>query len=103
MLFVYLIEENPEFYPRVKQIYLSMTKRQDTVCTSVLTIGEVLVGPEKKGAKDLVSLVLDTIRPPYVELIPFDVKAAARYAKIRAAHAVTPAVPFTWRAPRKVA
>jgi len=91
MLFVYLIEENPEFYARVKQIYQAMARRQDTLCTSVFTIGEVLTGPHKKGAQDLVSLVWDTIRPPYVELIPFDVNAAARYAKIRAAHTVTPA------------
>src|SRR5438046_2533723 len=91
MLFVYLIEENPEFYARVKQIYQAMARRQDTLCTSVFTIGEVLTGPQKKGAQDLVSLVWDTIRPPYVELIPFDVNAAARYSKIRAAHAVAPA------------
>ncbi len=37
------------------------------------------------------TLVWDVIRPPYVELIPFDVNRAARYTKIRATNAVTPA------------
>ncbi len=41
--------------------------------------------------QDLVSLVRDVIRPPYVKLIPFDVNRAARYAKIRATNADTPA------------
>src|SRR5258706_2001331 len=91
MLFVYFIEEHPEFGARVKQIYQSMARRQDTLCTSVFTIGEVLTRPHKKGAQDLVSLVWNVIRPPYVELVPFDVNAAARYARIRAIHTVTPA------------
>ena len=91
MLFVYFIEGHPQFGERVKQIYASISRRQDTLCTSVFTLGEVLTGLEKKGAQDLVSNISDTIRPPYVELIPFDVKAALRYSKIRAAHNVTPA------------
>jgi predicted nucleic acid-binding protein len=90
MLFAYFIEGHPEFGARVKQIIESITQRRDVLCTSVFTIGEVLTGPEKAGNQDLVRLIRDLIRPPHVELLPFDVTAAARYARIRANHKVTP-------------
>src|SRR5687767_5015651 len=91
MLFAYLIEENPEFYPRVQHIYETMARRQDTLCTSVFTIGEVLTGPYKKGATDVVSTIRNVIRPPNVEVIPFDLSTADRYAKIRSTNSVSPA------------
>jgi predicted nucleic acid-binding protein len=86
-----LIEENPEFYPRVQHIYETMARRQDTLCTSVFTIGEVLTGPYKKGATDVVSTIRNVIRPPNVEVIPFDLSTADRYAKIRSTNSVSPA------------
>ena len=91
MLFAYYIEANPEFGPRVKQIYASIAKRQDTLCTSVFTIGEILTGPYKKGTQDIVSAIRNVIRPPNVELIPFDLSTADRYAKIRSTNSVSPA------------
>jgi len=37
MLFVYLIEQDPRFSPRVRQLLENIDTRGDTLCTSVLT------------------------------------------------------------------
>jgi predicted nucleic acid-binding protein len=85
MLFIYLIEGNAEFGPRVRSIYKAMEKRGDELCTSVFTLGEVLTGPRKLGASDVVSRIRNFfLQGDKVELIPFNVATADRYSEIRA-------------------
>lgn len=92
MLFIYLIEGNPEFGPRVRSIYQAMEKRGDLLCTSVFTLGEVLTGPRKLGALDVVNQVRDYfLKGNKVELIPFTVATADRYSEIRAKTSARPA------------
>jgi predicted nucleic acid-binding protein len=91
MLFVYLIEAHPEHGVRAREIFASMNRRRDSLCTSVFTVGEVLTGPYKKGAVELASKVRESIRPPIVELLPFNAETAERYARIRAENRVSPA------------
>ncbi len=92
MLFIYLIEGNPAFAPRVKAIHEEMTRRGDVLCTSVFTLGEVLTGPRKVGAQS----VVDRIRQFFlgsgnVELLPFAVTTSDRYSMIRASTTATSA------------
>ncbi|HZB88867.1 MAG TPA: PIN domain-containing protein [Terracidiphilus sp.] len=86
MLFIYLLEGNPAFAPRVKAILQQMQRRNDTLCTSVFTLGEVLTGPRKTGFLTRVErtrhFFLDSGR---VELVPFGASTADRYSVIRAA------------------
>src|SRR5437588_9004878 len=91
MLFVYLLEENPEFVTRVREILAGMERRRDALCTSVFTIGEVLTGPYKQSAPEVVSQIREALRPPLVDLIPFTAETAERYARIRAENRVAPA------------
>jgi predicted nucleic acid-binding protein len=91
MLFIYLLEANVEFGPRVRHIYQEMTKRGDTLCTSVFTLGEVLTGPQRLHADQRVSQVRDYFEHGDIELIPFTAKTAELYAKIRAENSVLPA------------
>ncbi|HMC58297.1 MAG TPA: PIN domain-containing protein [Candidatus Solibacter sp.] len=91
MFFAYLIEANPEHGFRVQEILGSMKRRRDTLCTSIFTIGEVLTGPYKKGLLELASAVKALIRPPEVELLPFNLETSERYARIRAENRVSPA------------
>lgn len=91
MLFAYMIEAHPEHGVRTKQILAAMRNRRDILCTSIFTLGEVLTGPYKRGAMDLVSEVREAFRPPEVELLPFQPETAERYAQIRAANRVSPA------------
>ncbi|HXS75013.1 MAG TPA: PIN domain-containing protein [Terracidiphilus sp.] len=92
MLFIYLIEGNPDYAPRVRSIYRAMEKRGDTLCTSVFTLGEVLTGPRKLGAADVVSKVRDFfLQSSQVELIPFTVATADQYSEIRGSTGAKPA------------
>jgi predicted nucleic acid-binding protein len=90
MLFSYLIEEHPDFKPPVERIYRRILERQDTLCTSTLTVGELLTGPEKRGNKEVASAIWQLLRPPQVELVTFDANTAAQFAKIRAETNVKP-------------
>jgi predicted nucleic acid-binding protein len=92
MLFIYLLQGNPSYAPRVKAIYEGMARRGDVLRTSVFTLGEVLTGPRKVGAQ----LVVDRTRQFFltsgqVELLPFTAVTSDRYSVIRSTTSVEPA------------
>lgn len=91
MLFVYLLEAHPVHGTRTKEIYAGMNARGDSLCTSVFTMGEVLVGPYKRGAEELIIRIRGVLQSPAVKLLPFTSEVAERYARVRAEHRVTPA------------
>ncbi|HEY6448328.1 MAG TPA: PIN domain-containing protein [Acidobacteriaceae bacterium] len=91
MLFVYMLEADPRFGPRVRQIHREMTRRGDALCTSVFTVGEVLTGPRKKGRDDVAAELKDYFISDELELIPFTVGIAEEYSRIRADYSVLPA------------
>lgn len=85
MLFIYLIEGNPEFGPRVRAIHEEMVRRGDILCTSVFTLGEVLTGPRKVGAQTVVDRIRNYfLKSGRVELLPYTVETSDRYSVIRA-------------------
>lgn len=85
MLFIYLIEGNPQYAPRVKAIYEAMLRRRDTLCTSVFTLGEVLTGPRKVGAHTVVDRIRQFfLNDTNVQLLPFTIETSDRYSLIRA-------------------
>jgi predicted nucleic acid-binding protein len=91
MLFIYMLEGNAEFGPRVRHIHREMTKRGDILCTSVFTLGEVLVAPQKLRVSEAVARVKDYFEHGDIDLIPFTAKTAETYSNIRAENAVQPA------------
>jgi predicted nucleic acid-binding protein len=91
MLFVYWLEGHPEHSARMNQIHKRMEVRQDTLCTSALTLGEILTGLYKRGALETATRIREKFRPPLVEMIPFTPETADRYARIRGTHRVSPA------------
>jgi predicted nucleic acid-binding protein len=91
MLFVYWLEDHAEHAPRVQEIFARMDLRQDILCTSVFTVGEVLVGPYRQGALEVAKSIREFLSPPRVELLPFTAESADLYARIRAEHRVSPA------------
>jgi predicted nucleic acid-binding protein len=85
MLFIYLIEGNSSFGPRVRAIYEHMERRGDVLCTSVFTLGEVLTGPRKVGAQTVVERIRQFfLSSGSVELLPFTASTSDRYSIIRA-------------------
>ena len=91
MLFIYAFEAHREFGPRTRQILERMLERGDTLCTSVLTAGEVLTGFYKQNALDQARIATSFFRPPHVEMLDFDFQSALGYAQIRRDHEVRPA------------
>ncbi|MGC9292531.1 MAG: type II toxin-antitoxin system VapC family toxin [Acidobacteriaceae bacterium] len=91
MLFVYWLEDNPQYAPRVQQIYERMEQRRDTLCTSAFTLGELLVGPYKAKRASEGEAIRRYFQTSRMELLPFDAQTAEKYAHIRAEHNVTSA------------
>jgi predicted nucleic acid-binding protein len=84
MLFVYLFEDHPAHAERVQHILTKMEQRKDALCTSSFALAETLVGPYKKGARDMAARIREAFRPPFVQVLPFTSEAADQYARIRA-------------------
>jgi len=83
-LFIYLHENHPKFGPLVKRAYAFLAARNDILCTSVFTVGEVLTLPMQKNDAAVTSLIRDSMLSGDVELIPLTLPMAERYAQIRA-------------------
>jgi|SRR5579871_2958876 len=91
MLFAYWLEGNVEHGRRVQQIYSKMEERGDVLCTSVFTLGELLVGPYKRGANDVALQIRSFFESPAVEVLPFTLESAERYAHLRSGQRIAPA------------
>jgi len=83
MLFVYWLENHPQHADRVQKIFAVMKQRRDTLCTSALALGETLTGPHRKHASESILRIREFFQPPHVQVLPFTVEAADRYARIR--------------------
>lgn len=83
-LFIYLIEQTPDFSDRVIAIRKKMIENKDLLVTSTLTLGEVLVRPLEVNRADLVAIYKGILRSPEIILIQLDELVAENYAKIRA-------------------
>jgi len=91
MLFVYWMEDHPEYGRRIQELHNSMKRRRDVLCTSALALGELLVKPYDLKKTDLMLEIRKYFQSSEVELLPFDAETAEIYARIRAEHHVSPA------------
>ena len=84
MVFIYLLEANPVFGPRVRVMHEGMLRRGDILCTSVFTVGEVLTGPRKRNDLAAVGALKKLFGGNEIEILPFTIESADRYSMIRA-------------------
>lgn len=91
MLFVYWMEDHPQYGRRVQEIHRKMAQRGDTLCASAFALGELLVKPIKLNKTDLVRAIRESFQAPALEILPFDVETAEIFSRIRAEHNVSPA------------
>ena len=90
-LFIYLFEHNPKWSPRVIELRQRMVARRDQLLTSYLTVGEALTKPREAGNAILEKSYLHFFVNGPIELIPFEIEAAKRYAEIRSGERIRPA------------
>jgi predicted nucleic acid-binding protein len=88
-LFIYLLEDVGPQSDRVAQVRERMLERGDELCTSTLTLGEVLVKPAEQGNEALRQRYEDVLAQT-ARLIAFDRETARRYAQIRRTRSIRP-------------
>jgi predicted nucleic acid-binding protein len=88
-LFIYLLEGSGPQSTRVTEIRERMLERDDELCTSTLTLGEVLVKPSERGNEALRRRYEDVLAQT-ARLIAFDRGTARRYAEIRRNRSIRP-------------
>jgi uncharacterized protein len=91
MLFIYWLEDHPEYARKVDAIHSRMEERRDQLITGAFTFGEVLAGAYRKGAPQLADESRRLLRSVVAEVVPFTLETADRYARIRGTPGITPA------------
>ncbi len=88
-LFIYLIEGTGDRADAVVRVRERMLARNDTLYTSTLTLGEVLVKPTEENALELAA-EYERLLTAGATLVSFDVKAARAFAAIRRDRSIRP-------------
>lgn len=84
MLFIHLLEDKGPLGARASAIQEAMQERGDQLCTSVFTLGELLVKPIRLGMADAAARIREVMRPPEIEVLAFTEDVAEQFAQIRA-------------------
>ena len=88
-LFIYLLEDFGPQSDRVAEVRQRMLERADELCTSMLTLGEVLVKPAEQGDEGLRQRYEEVLSQT-ARLIAFDRETARRYPEIRRNRTIRP-------------
>lgn len=91
MLFIYWLEDHPQFATRVSAIRARMQERGDELITSAFTFGEILAGAYRKGATHLADEIGGLLESVVAEVVPFTRETADHYADIRGRLGIAPA------------
>ena len=91
MLFIYWLEDHPQFAARVDAIYSRMKQRRDQLITGAFTFGEVLAGVYRKGHEHRAEQVRRQLQGIVAEVLPFTIETADHYARIRGTLGLPPA------------
>jgi predicted nucleic acid-binding protein len=84
-VFIYMFEGLEPAKSQMKNIRRRMLERGDSIVTSAMTLGEILVKPTKLGQASLIEQYDRAIRST-AQVIAFDAQVAWRFATLRATH-----------------
>jgi predicted nucleic acid-binding protein len=90
-LFIYLLEDSPQFGAVVQDLRRRMLQRDDRLFTSAMTVGEVLVKPLSLGNRMLADRYRALFAARQITVSSFGVEAAEAYAGIRQDRSIHPA------------
>ncbi len=91
MLFIYWLEDHPQYATQVDAIHFRMKQRQDRLITGAFTFGEVLAGIYRKGRAEMADQFRTLLGSVVAEVVPFTVETADHYARIRGTLGISPA------------
>jgi predicted nucleic acid-binding protein len=86
MLFIYWLEGNPQFSERVSQLLERAYKRNDSLFTSYLALGEIMAGAAKSPHPQKAAVIRDNLKEVGFSFLPFDEGAVTPFANLRAVH-----------------
>lgn len=86
-LFIYFLEGKDARAAATRKLRQSMLDRGDQLLTTTLTLGEILVKPAAQGDQARCRLYEDVLGKTAL-ILPFDLKAARRYAAIRSSTSI---------------
>ncbi len=82
--FIYLIEENPEYVYQVQDFFRTTSANNDILITSVITLSEFGVGPEKMGLPDVISKFENFLTKLDIQILDIDKEIAVKSYQLRA-------------------
>jgi predicted nucleic acid-binding protein len=88
--FIYLIEGDSPQAARAKYLIRAFASRKDQILTSVMSLGEVLVGPLRHEDFELAQRYRRIFRGQGITVLPFVERAAEAFARIRLGGTVRP-------------
>ena len=91
MLFIYWLEDHPQYAKQVDAIHSRMKQRQDRLITGAFTFGEVLAGTYRKGRAEVADQFRTLLGSVVAEVLPFTIDTADHYARIRGTLGISPA------------
>ena len=91
MIFIYWLEDHPQFAKRVDFVHARMQQRRDQLITGAFTFGEVLAGVYRKSAAQLAEETRLLLQGVVSEAVPFTTETADHYARIRGSLGIAPA------------
>jgi len=82
--FIYLVENHPEFAVRIRGFILDAITNDDELVTSVITLMEFGVMPERKGQQELIFQFVDFLQLMNISVEVIDQRVAETAYKLRA-------------------
>lgn len=83
MLFIYLLEDHPEYAQRAQHLLERAYRRGDALFTSYLALGEILAGAEKVTHPEKTLAVPETVKEMGFAFLPFDHGAVRPFSRLR--------------------
>lgn len=88
MIHAYWFEDHKNLSDRVLQIHDTMLQRDDTLCSSIFVLSELLVGPLKTQDVAAADLIEQYFRSDAITLLPYTQQAVRLFARLRAQYSV---------------
>ena len=83
MLFIYLLEDHPEFTRRIEKLLARSRKRGDLLFSSCLALGEVMAGSERLNQPAVANEARDTLTEIGFRFLSFDNGAVKTFSELR--------------------
>jgi predicted nucleic acid-binding protein len=83
MLFIYLLEDNKTYLPRVRGLLSRAHRRGDALYTSYLALGEIMAGSGKSTPSPAAQSVRQSLQEMGFSFLPFDDGAVGPFAILR--------------------